>query len=789
MKECLKCKIDYEDSSIFCQRCGRKLTEKQIMEEEISFCPNCGKKLNGDFEFCPECGDKINLDKASDFDNKEKGGRQRKWVLSGIVMIVLFCIVGIGFLVRPTLGKKDKTEEDKPEYQLNEIVYLKDDEYYIVDKDGKSVQLTQNYYGEVKEKAKTYYESGEWEYDYEFDFDDEGYTRENLSWEQFWGKLRDWWDSCRVSVVNCGNKDMLLYSDQLKGEITLYYDEDIEEEYYTYESLGYDLYCLSMDNLEEEPILIDTDVSSYKEIGESYISYKKYGSEEENIYNLSTMKKDSYEENIDSAIYEEDELYVTCETVYGSEYDGYADEMDKLYIHQEDGEKLLEKDIVSFDDTAKDKGIYYYINSDGEFYKYSIKKGESLIDENVEWISEGFNSGEIYYAVAEEQKVKMGDFIKNDTSNPDLWLLDEEYTYNIYHYFYFDGKNSTELGESLTADTPWSRDKYNSMNIPEEDYLLKKEQAATADAYCVLTMKDPGDMPRVLQSEIVESARWNWELEMEEEEEDSYSNYYSDEEWDGVVTVEDARSEINYAFDSFDESYYALALQDADLVILEDEYISEIYFNEAGTDFGYMCEKGLMHGSIEGKNVTISPENDEIEYGSVSSWGLIGNDLWYFIDSNEYNEDGIAYSRDFYVNEEKMDEGELILSKIKYDGLYYYNSESKKYIMYKDDKLNILAEEIDEWVGKRTEEGTNENESDVLYKKGNVLYWYNLEKNQETEIGTDIANCYLTNTDLCFYTKENGGDTVNFDLYLVNAAGEDLLLESQIDNVQPISTY
>lgn len=98
MKECLKCKIDYEDSSMFCQRCGGKLTEKQIMEEEISFCPNCGKKLNGDFEFCPECGETKALPtgKKSGKTHKRKSNLSIKLAITMVSIAIVVCAFFFG---------------------------------------------------------------------------------------------------------------------------------------------------------------------------------------------------------------------------------------------------------------------------------------------------------------------------------------------------------------------------------------------------------------------------------------------------------------------------------------------------------------------------------------------------------------------------------------------------------------------------------------------------------------------------------------------------------------------
>ncbi len=63
MKFCETCKIEYNDSTVFCTQCGGRLTEKPAAEPKriirVHKCPACGTKYSDDTRFCSQCGTEL----------------------------------------------------------------------------------------------------------------------------------------------------------------------------------------------------------------------------------------------------------------------------------------------------------------------------------------------------------------------------------------------------------------------------------------------------------------------------------------------------------------------------------------------------------------------------------------------------------------------------------------------------------------------------------------------------------------------------------------------------------
>lgn len=63
MKVCEACKEEYNDTTIFCTRCGSKLTEKKAetskMIMRVHKCPACNIKYSDSTKFCSQCGTEL----------------------------------------------------------------------------------------------------------------------------------------------------------------------------------------------------------------------------------------------------------------------------------------------------------------------------------------------------------------------------------------------------------------------------------------------------------------------------------------------------------------------------------------------------------------------------------------------------------------------------------------------------------------------------------------------------------------------------------------------------------
>ena len=137
MKECRKCKKQYDDSVAFCPNCGKQLIEAvkaaettEVVEKTAPGCKKCGETLSEGVKFCPKCGEKSKTVK-----------KKKKMVLAlaaaGILVlctaIILTCVIVL------------QTPEKKFERACKDvgIAWLKtfsdDGKYFEVDGVGLSV--------------------------------------------------------------------------------------------------------------------------------------------------------------------------------------------------------------------------------------------------------------------------------------------------------------------------------------------------------------------------------------------------------------------------------------------------------------------------------------------------------------------------------------------------------------------------------------------------------------------------------------------------------------------------
>lgn len=61
MKQCPKCKKEYNDELLFCQECGTELEILEVTEtSDNATCPKCHQKIDNDAAFCSNCGYQLN---------------------------------------------------------------------------------------------------------------------------------------------------------------------------------------------------------------------------------------------------------------------------------------------------------------------------------------------------------------------------------------------------------------------------------------------------------------------------------------------------------------------------------------------------------------------------------------------------------------------------------------------------------------------------------------------------------------------------------------------------------
>lgn len=237
-----------------------------------------------------------------------------------------------------------------------------------------------------------------------------------------------------AALVTCDNRKMILYviADDYTGT----------------------LYSLFLDDLGAMPQWIASDVSACFNLGNDCIALEiGEDGNQKLIYNLAlsqTVPKAG------AANREDNELYT----------ESYGDDLERLFLHRDGKDVLIESDLWGFETAAADKGLVYFLNGREELYRYSAKKekAEKLADD-VEWMSDAFSSGELYY------------------------MTDDGFRESLVYY---DGKHSVELPIEQGSDFTlcWRRD-------ADHEYVSVSDQKKKADkgkAYCVVKYrKSAGD--------------------------------------------------------------------------------------------------------------------------------------------------------------------------------------------------------------------------------------------------------------------------------------------------------
>lgn len=492
---CERCGAQIEEDAVFCSECGASIkeqgdkTEIQKPNTEFVFCANCGSRVSTEFEFCPECGANTKMELGQTMVSGTNSPHKKKnvqWKKAGLIAAILLCVTGVGTLIyNAAIGGRGKKQEKEPDCKVNHVVYMKDNELYISDKDGKSVRLTEDYLGVIREDFENVFESTIEYYDsceefceyFQEELEEAGLKKEYGSFEELQEALWvlyldnktsnkdddelydilpvDWssYIATHISLVNSGNQEVVLYSDQLAGN-----------------GQSYSLYCRPMNDLEAKPERIASDVKSYSFLGNSCISYletdddddeEDYDESDMKIYNLTKSKIVPSAEPDER---QENEIFT----------ENRSDGTTKLKIHKDKRDISIASEVSSFDDTAAGKGIVYFINEDDELYRYNIRKDNAeRIADDVVWMSDVFKSGELYYVTRS----------KSDR----------------YYLCYYNGKETIDLENSKEEILCWIR---NGSSWYYRKLSSETENMGTGHACCCI--KIDGKVMLAIQDSLVE---------------------------------------------------------------------------------------------------------------------------------------------------------------------------------------------------------------------------------------------------------------------------------------------
>ncbi len=250
----------------------------------------------------------------------------------------------------------------KKDSKSNVALYIRDDQLVYNNLKGDPIELSDDLYD-----------------DYDFNADTVSYYAANTTY---------------VS----GKSNLVIYPDKM--EYT-YSDDDYSSSY------GYTLYYVKGVKEEMEPEKLANDVKGYL-VSEDEKTIL-YMTSDGNLYTSDFKEKEKIDSDV-TIFYATDD----CSKVV------YKNSDDNLYLWQNGEEEKLDSDVSHIEHVSEDLSKIFYMQED-RLYVYDTKEGaETKIASDVDDVLEVYDSGEVYYLVAEEKPIS--DLIDDDMAASDAEL-------------------------------------------------------------------------------------------------------------------------------------------------------------------------------------------------------------------------------------------------------------------------------------------------------------------------------------------------------------------------------
>lgn len=423
----------------------------------MSICPKCSKELEDGIKFCDACGAEISEPPVEPTlaASEEKAGLLQKitkkyLVLGGAVLAAIAVIVLVVCLL--TGGK------ERP-YAL----YLRDGEIFYSDfsKDGPVEISSRLLNGE--------------------DVDDE-----DLGVSNFY--------SLGAYIATRNNGKRIFYPDRTDSSAD-----------------GITLYCRDLDKPEEEPIKIDSDVTSYavNEDG-TCVVYLKGDWDEGILYIHDLENKDKIASEVVGFYVSDDFKKVGYLTAEGSLYCWYA---------KKDKEKFS-SDVEQVLYVADDLTVAYYMKDDA-LYRHEEKGNNKVkIASDISNVMAIYSTGEVYYTRSETVEISVMSYINDDMAKTDAQMKEPKRdTYSSYSDYmeaydaYQDKLYRDYLRDYLEDET------FNQERTSLYYYDGKKEtlvaanigrmEYSTSSAIMVVEACEDSNIRKIKASELdIESVYW-----------------------------------------------------------------------------------------------------------------------------------------------------------------------------------------------------------------------------------------------------------------------------------------
>ena len=637
--KCINCGCELPEGARFCGNCGTPQPEHQAEEQQAGqqveqrFCPHCGGANDADAVFCSICGKDMNGDGQSVVEETTSKKVPKKLIVGAVGVVAAVVVIGGVVKIVGGLGGS------------------KSDSYITYVKDGYINQS-----------------------------DIEHYKKKPVEYQGRYGSTSDDGENYSASVRYSKDGKYICYPTDVN-----YGDDSIE-------------FRLNMQKVgkTEEPVKIDSSVTSYTILDNNKILYKKAGND-----TLYINDKKGNKEKIASDV---EYFYLDSDqkNIVWSESNGDG----TINVCQQDvalkkEKKTLAKDVDSFHTSSDLK--YVVVQEQDTLYMVENFGEKQKIASGVEDVSyDDLDNGGIYYTKSSEETLSAEDVIEDDCADSDAAIEEpdredykvekiekndwtgkyekvesvDEDAYDAAYEKYYDKENRDEIRDAL--------EDYEISTPVEKLYYVKDGKETQVDATVSQMYYYTGDWKGIV-----------------------YSRYNMDDVPKLKISEIDSASSIESDYyQMLSESAQTCVYTEKNKTVVLDENLATVWGVDEDSKTGYGVK--MQDSGSEDEDATYSLYSFSVDNNSDGKCKLISEDVAYY---QELIKDGDVYylkdtdsdgNGDLYCNDKNIDSdvksGTLYTVPDSDNVLYAvdYNSSNNSATlkMYDGKKDKIIADDV-----------------------------------------------------------------------------------------------
>lgn len=637
--KCINCGCELPEGARFCGNCGAPQPEHQQEEQQSGqqvqqrFCPHCGGANDADAVFCSICGKDMNGDGQPVVEETMSKKVLKKLIVGAVGVVAAVVVIGGVVKIVGGLGGS------------------KSDSYITYVKDGYINQS-----------------------------DIEHYKKKPVEYQGRYGSTSDDGENYSAGVSYSKDGKYICYPTDVN-----YGDDGIE-------------FRLNMQKVgkTEEPVKIDSSVTSYTILDNNKILYKKAGND-----TLYINDKKGNKEKIASDV---NYFYLDSDqkNIVWSESNGDG----TINVCQQDvalkkEKKTLAKDVDSF--YANSDLKYVVVQEQDTLYMVENFGEKQKIASGVEDVSyDGLDNGGIYYTKSSEETLSAEDVVEDDCADSDATIEEpdredykvekiekndwtgkyekvesvDEDAYDAAYEKYYDKENRDEIRDAL--------EDYEISTPVEKLYYVKDGKETQVDATVAQMYYYTGDWKGIV-----------------------YSRYNMDDVPKLKISEIDSASSIESDYyQMLSESAQTCVYTEKDKTVVLDENLATVWGVDADSKTGYGVK--MQDSGSEDEDATYNLYSFSVDNNSDGKCKLISEDVAYY---QELIKDGDVYylkdtdsdgNGDLYCNDKNIDSdvksGTLYTVPDSDNVLYAvdYNSSNNSATlkMYDGKKDKIIADDV-----------------------------------------------------------------------------------------------